>query len=66
MSILSREERRKRNRLVSYVKPGTENNKNPTHVVSTKHRYKKAVRDYNKTIKKGKKVKNRRTIRASF
>ena len=66
MSKLSRQERRKRKKLVSYIKPGTENNENPTHVVSTKRRYKKALKDNKKTINKGKKVKNTRRIRATF
>ena len=69
MSKLSREERRKKRKqgkLVNWIKPGTENNDNPTHVVGTKRRYNQALRKYKKTMKNGKKVKNTRRIRANF
>lgn len=69
MSKLSREERRKKKKqgkLVGWTKPGTENNDNPTYVVGTKSRYRQVLRKYNKTIKKGKKVKNTRRISANF
>lgn len=69
MSKLGREERKKRKRkskLVSYIKPGTEHHNSPTQVVSTKRRYKKALKDYEKSLKKKHKVKKSRRIRATF